>query len=149
MIPALRQQFNQQWTPELYSEFLRGLEQAAGTHISFRCSETPIFLPTPLLDKMVRYGRELYEQLASNPEYRAASENAIPPAFRVPNETEHPLFVQADFGLIRAPDGTFEPKLVEIQGFPSLYGLQSLLAKEYQRVYRLKEKLNPEFDDYT
>ncbi|MBV9158434.1 MAG: hypothetical protein JO097_19395 [Acidobacteriaceae bacterium] len=142
MIPELRKSFNAQWSPDLYSEFLRRIDEVSGTHVSFRCSETPVFLPKPLLDKMVRCGEELCQQLVSNPEYRAASDSAIPPSFRVPNEPDHPLFVQADFGLVRGDDGGFEPKLVEIQGFPSLYALQPALAKGYETVYRLNEKLN-------
>jgi hypothetical protein len=90
---------------------------------------------------MVRYGHELYDQLASNPDYRQASEAAIPAQFRVPNEAAHPLFIQADFGLVRVPDGSFEPKLVEIQGFPSIYGLQIALAESYQEAYSLDSNL--------
>jgi hypothetical protein len=141
VVPELRQRFNELWTAELYAEFLRRIEANAGTHVDFRCNETPVFLPKPLLDKMVRYGRELYEQLAANREYRDASEAALPPQFRVPNETEHPLFVQADFGLVRE-NGNLEPKLVEIQGFPSVYGFQLAFANEYDRVYRLREKVD-------
>ncbi len=37
-----------------------------------------MFLPPDLLATTIRYGRELYEQLASNPEYRKASDAAIP-----------------------------------------------------------------------
>lgn len=144
MIPELRKRFNERWTPELYEEFLRAMDTSAGIHIQFRLSETPVFLPKPLLDKMVRYGRELYEQLAANPDYRKASDAAIPALFNVPNEPEHPLFVQADFGLIREEDGTLEPKLVEIQGFPSIYALQATMAEEYQRTYRLNETVGAE-----
>jgi hypothetical protein len=96
----------------------------------------------------VRYGKELYHQLASNPEYRAASQAAIPPEFNVPNETSHPLFVQADFGLVRLEDGSLEPKLVEIQGFPSIYGFQSALADDYERVYRLRETVSPRLTSF-
>jgi hypothetical protein len=88
---------------------------------------------------MSRYGQELYAELAADGEYRRAADAAIPPRFRVPNETEHPLFLQADFGLVREPDGSLEPKLVEIQGFPSVYGFQAALAKLYREVYRLEE----------
>ncbi|MBV9307137.1 MAG: hypothetical protein JOZ45_13405 [Acidobacteriaceae bacterium] len=130
--------------PELYEEFLRAMDASAGIHIQFRLSETPVFLPKPLLDKMVRYGRELYEQLAANPDYRKASDAAIPAQFNVPDEPEHPLFVQADFGLIREEDGTLEPKLVEIQGFPSIYALQITMAEEYQRTYHLNETVGAE-----
>lgn len=141
MLPELRKRFNAQWRPERYAEFLRQIDGLAGTHVGFRCSETPVFFPKPLLDKMARYGRELYQQLAYNREYRRASECAIPAPFRVPNEAEHPLFVQADFGLVREPDGTLEPKLVEIQGFPSLYAFQPALAEVYRQVYDIDQNL--------
>ena len=49
--------------------------------------------------------------------------------------------MQADFGLVRGPDGEYEPKLVEIQGFPSLYGFQPALAEVYREVYSLDSDL--------
>jgi hypothetical protein len=137
VIAELRREFNRRWRPELYAEFLRRLDETSGTHVSFRCSETPVFLPRTLLDKMVRYGQDLYKQLAGNPEYLKAARSAIPPGFNVPNEVPQPLFLQADFGLVREAEGTFEPKLVEIQGFPSIYAFQAALAREYYRTYNL------------
>jgi hypothetical protein len=148
LVPELRHRFNQHWTPELYADFLQRIDETAGTHVPFRCSETPVFFPQSLLDKMVRYGRELYHQLASNPEYKRASDAAIPPEFNVPNETPHPLFVQADFGLVRLEDGSLEPKLVEIQGFPSIYALQAALADVYADVYRLRETVSPRLTNF-
>lgn len=143
MIPQFRERFNAQWTPAPYDDFLRRLRGVAGTELGFRVSETPVFLPKPLLEKMVRYGQELYGQIASNPAYREASDSAIPPDFRVPNENRDALFVQADFGLVREADGSLEPKLVEIQGFPSIYGFQIAMAEQYQATYRLNETLDP------
>ena len=58
---------------------------------------------------MVRYGQELYDQLAANPAYLEAAFATIPREFRVPGGAEHPLFVQADFGLIRESDGSLHP----------------------------------------
>lgn len=137
MIPSFRQRFNAGFTPEKYRGFLHGLDRVCGTHVSFRNSETPCFLPKPLVDRMVADGRELIEQLIGDPEYRRRSEAAIPAEFRVPGETDHPLFVQVDFGLVRNAGGEIEPKLVEIQGFPSLYAYQVAIAQEYQRAYGL------------
>lgn len=148
MVPEFRERFNRHWNSELYAELLRRNDQQSGTHVEFRRSETPVFFPKPLLEKMVRYGKELYHQLASNPQYRCASEAAIPPEFNVPNETAHPLFVQADFGLVRLDDGSLEPKLVEIQGFPSIYGFQATLASDYDEVYRLHETLSPNLTSF-
>ena len=147
MIPELRADFNRRWTPAHYQEFLRRLDSESGTHVQFRCSETPVFLPDELLAQMVRYGQELYGQLAANPGYRTAAEATIPIEFRVPGSAEHPLFVQADFGLIRLEDGTLAPRLVEIQGFPSIYAFQALLAREYQDVFNLRADLTPFLGD--
>ena len=137
MIAELRSEFNRRWRPELYANLLRRLDEIAGTHVSFRCSETPIFLPRALLDDMVTAGQQMYAQLAGNAKYRSASLAAIPSEFRVPNGTDHPLFVQADFGLVHNENGALEPRLVEIQGFPSIYSFQVAMAHEYQRTYEL------------
>ena len=137
MIPELRQSFNERWSPEKYGTLLQNIAKRTGMSVPFRCSETPVFLPPALLDTTIRYGRELYDQLASNPEYRKASDAVIPEQFRVPNEPEHPLFVQADFGLVRDRDGNLQPKLVEIQGFPSIYALQFALGEAYRETYNL------------
>ncbi len=142
MIADLRADFNRRWTPELYQQFLERLDAEAGAHVEFRCSETPVFLPADLLEQMVRYGQELYGQLANNAEYRKAAEATIPDEFRVPGGAEHPLFVQADFGLIRLADGTLTPRLVEIQGFPSIYAFQALLARLYREVFQLPNGLS-------
>src|SRR4051794_32731046 len=91
---------------------------------------------------MIRYGRELCDQLTSNPEYRSASTFAIPDQFRVPNEPDHPLFVQADFGLVHDEDGALQPKLVEIQGFPSIYAFQLTLGEAYRETFGLDQLTN-------
>jgi hypothetical protein len=137
LIRPLRHEFNARWTPELYAQFLSRLEERSRCPLAFRISETPVFLPSTLVEKMVRYGKELYGQLAGNRVYREAASNAIPPEFRVAGETPDPLFVQADFGLVREADGSLEPKLVEIQGFPSIYAFQCALAETYREVYGL------------
>ena len=136
MIPHLREEFNARYTPERYQRMLSLANERCGVEVAYRQSETPVFLPKPLLDTMVRYGQELLQQ-ATKDSYRAASEAAIPAAFRVPQETDHPLFVQADFGLIRDEAGYWQPRLVEIQGFPSLYAYQPLLAECYREAYDL------------
>jgi hypothetical protein len=137
MIPSLRKQFNASFTPEKYQEFLRQIDEACGTHVSFRLSETPCFFPKSLLDRMVEAGKELIRQLVDSPEYRARSAQSIPAEYRVPNEPPHPMFVQVDFGLVRDADGALHPKLVELQAFPSLYAYQLPMAQSYIDVYGL------------
>src|ERR1700691_3028789 len=105
MIASLREPFNASFTPDKYQTFLRRIDDACGTHVSFRLSETPCFFPKALLDRMADEGKELIRQLVENPEYRARSEASIPAEFRVPNEAPHPMFVQVDFGLVRDAGG--------------------------------------------
>jgi hypothetical protein len=137
MIPSLRKQFNAGFTSEKYQAFLRRIEDACGTHVSFRLAETPCFFPKALLDRIAENGEELIRQLVESPEYRARSDASIPPEFRVANEPTHPLFVQVDFGLVRDAGGELQPKLVELQAFPSLYAYQVTLAQSYIDVYGL------------
>ncbi len=148
MIPSLRRQFNANFTPEKYQTFLRRVDNVCGTHVEFRLSETPCFFPKELLDRMAADGKELIRQLVDNPAYRAKSEEAVPAEFKVPNEAPHPMFVQVDFGLVRDSQGQLQPKLVELQAFPSLYAYQGPLAEAYIDVYGL-EKLTSDLGPRT
>ena len=140
MIPALRQQFNANFTPEKYQTLLRLMEERCGTPVKFQLSETPCFFPKPLLDQMSQYGEELIRQLGGL-EYRKASFEAIPPDYNVPREAPHPMFIQVDFGLVRDASGKLQPKLVELQGFPSLYAYQAMLSQTYIEVFELDENM--------
>jgi hypothetical protein len=141
MISPLRNSFNSQFKPEKYPELLALLAERCGVPIGFRVSETPCFLPTDLLTRMAKDGKELIQQLVESPEYRARSNESIPPEFLVPNESPHPMFVQVDFGLVRDGSGKLQPKLVELQAFPSLYAYQPVLARTFLDVYGLDKGL--------
>lgn len=139
MISDLRDAFNAAFTPEGYQRFLDDMARRCGEPVPFRCCETPCFLPRDLVDEMARVGAALAERLIADHAYRDAARARIPESHRVPRETERPLFVQADFGI----DAAGEPKLVEIQGFPSLYAFQSALADAYRAAWALPDHLDP------
>jgi hypothetical protein len=140
MIPSLRQQFNANFTPEKYERLLQLMAERCGTPVQFRICETPCFFPKSLLDRMAQCGKELIFQLET-PEYRQASSVAIPSEFNAPNESSHSIFIQVDFGLVRDAAGQLQPKLVELQGFPSLYAYQPVLAQSYAEVFGLDNNL--------
>jgi len=141
MIPSLRQSFNSKFKPEKYSQLLALLAERCGVPIGFRVSETPCFLPAPLLERMATDGKDLIRQLVDSREYRARSEESIPAEFKAPNESPHPMFIQVDFGLVRDPSGELQPKLVELQAFPSLYAYQPVLSRTFVDVYGLEPSL--------
>jgi hypothetical protein len=140
MIPALRQHFNANYTAEKYQAFFRDMENRCGTSVKFRVSETPCFFPRTLLDQISQYGKELIRQL-DTPSYHQASAQAIPPEFNVPNEAPHPMFVQVDFGLVQDEPGNLQPRLVELQGFPSLYAYQAAISQAYIEAFELDHSL--------
>jgi hypothetical protein len=136
MVPELRRAFNTGFTEERYRALLRNLDAAAGFHIEFRISETPLFLSDDLTAELVRAAHEVVAGVTS-PAYLEESRRAVPPELHVPGELGHPAFLQVDFALVRDPDDASRivPRLIELQGFPSLYGFQWLLDRGYRAAY--------------
>src|ERR1700720_4348859 len=62
LIPSRRRQFNASYSPAKYARFLDLLKERCGEAAQFRHSETPVFLPSELVDRMAQYGREMVEQ---------------------------------------------------------------------------------------
>jgi hypothetical protein len=149
MIPALREAFNHSFSAETYQKLLKDLETAAGSPIAFRVAETPCFFPKDMLEKMADYGRELVLQLVNNAEYLRASDVTVPRRYDVANESPRPMFLQVDFGLVRNAQGELEPKLVELQAFPSLYAYQPVLAQQYIASYQLPPQLGIYLSGYS
>ncbi len=141
MLEPLRTDFNARFTPAKYQALLASLEQKTRSKIHFRISETPCFFPRELLDEMAEIGAELTHQLVGSPAYMQASAAAVPDKYRVPNDSAHPNFMTVDFGLVRDANGRLEPKIVELQAFPSIFGYQSVLVPAYIEAYQLDPDL--------
>jgi hypothetical protein len=141
MIPSYRHAFNSNFTSEKYERLRREMTSRCGMEVPFALCETPCFFPHALVERMGENGKALIRQLVENPGYRARSDASIPANFRAPNESPHPMFIQVDFGLVRDSAGELQPKLVELQAFPSLYAYQPALAQAYIDVFSLDPKL--------
>jgi hypothetical protein len=141
MIPSYRRAFNSNFTPEKYDQLRCEMTARCGMEVPFALCETPCFFPDTLVESMGEDGKALIRQLVENPDYGARSEASIPAKFRVPNEPPHPMFIQVDFGLVRNSAGELQPKLVELQAFPSLYAYQPVLAQAYIDVFGLDAHL--------
>ena len=123
MIERLRRAFNAAWTPAQYESYKARLAEATGASIHFRVCETPVFLPAELRDAMLKGAFELFDRLLE-PAALERSKAAVPPEFDVPGGDEgHPLFAVVDFA-IASEAGRVVPRLIELQGFPSLFGFQ-------------------------
>jgi hypothetical protein len=127
MDPDLRQRFNAAWSEELHRTVRADLERRLGRAIPFPVAETPVFLSEDLRDRFARASDEIMD-LLSDPPFIADHTDAIPAEYRTPGRPHLPQLATIDFAVTRAEDGTLEPRLVELQGFPSLFGFQLLLA---------------------
>jgi hypothetical protein len=137
MIPALRERFNATWSEAQYAELIARLEQRTKGHVTFPIAETPCFFPRALVDTLASIGGELIQQ-AMNGDAAEAAGRVVPERFRGAASSEpHPTFLQVDFGLVRDAAGGVEPRLVELQAFPSLYGFQVALAESYRHAFAL------------
>lgn len=133
MIPHIRRQYNGKFSQENYQAFLQTLENAYGEAPNFRVAETPVFIPGDLTQKFEEACIGINDFLNS-PQFRDIANTAISlPDQLVPNEDQHSLFLQYDFGITRNEAGELSPQLIELQGFPSLYFYQHLLAQSYRR----------------
>ncbi|MGA7685388.1 MAG: hypothetical protein WCC32_00560 [Terriglobales bacterium] len=141
MIASYRHHFNANFTDEKYAHLRREMAARCGMEVPFALCETPCFFTDSLVKRMGEDGKALIHQLVDNPDYLRRSEASIPANFRVPNESPHPMFIQVDFGLVRDAAGDLQPKLVELQAFPSLYAYQPVLSQAYVDVFGLDPNL--------
>ena len=141
MLEPYRADFNARFTEQKYAELLRELDRQTHTKVEFRVCETPVFLPVELMDRMVAAARELTLALVEDAAYMRASDAAVPAAYRVPNDNPKPNFMTVDFGLLREAGGGIGFRLVELQAFPSVFGYQDLLARQYIETYGLAPEL--------
>jgi hypothetical protein len=125
MIPEIRKKFNVEFSEKIYKEFLYDLNSILKYPTDFRVCETPLFLSGKLTSELTKACDDIIIQIQQK-DFIKKSEKAIPPHLLVPNDFEHPPFLQLDFAITKSED-KFLPKLIELQAFPSLYGYQVYL----------------------
>jgi hypothetical protein len=137
MIPEIRERFNQSFTKEKYQQFLDHIANRFGHRPLFRIAETPVFFPDDFKEKVFAACSDISDTICRK-DFKELTKNAIPDGKSVPNEDEKSLFIQMDFGVCRnAATGEIEPQLIEVQGFPSLYLYQELLAESYEKFFEI------------
>lgn len=133
MVNHWRQTFNAAWTEEKYQHMLSFISQRFNHTPKFRIAETPVFISPDFEKKLLAAGEAVVGEVAS-PDFKSIDFSPIQPML-VPGEAPHPMFLVVDFGVCESPDGSLEPKLIEIQGFPSLFYYQLLLAEAFKTTY--------------
>ena len=123
MVPDLRKAFNQSFTTEKYEAFLADLHSKHPGAIEFRVAETPVFIDKSFTKKLTDACESIINVI-TDPSFKKMTERAIPSTDRVPNENDRSHMIAFDFGICVNEQNELEPQLIEMQGFPTLFGFQ-------------------------
>lgn len=138
MIPSARLAYNQSFTEERYREMISHIEKEFDHKIPFRIAETPIFVDSMLFARLKQAGSEIIDFIARE-DFKKITEHAIPPVCRVPNEDDQSLFIALDFAVSTDESGKYFPRLIEMQGFPSLFAYQNYVAGMYRKYFAVPD----------
>lgn len=141
MVPEIRDQFNKAFSEEKYQLFLKDLNSKHPGAIDFRIAETPIFIPKDFTKKMID-ACEAIVDLITKPDFKELTNRAIPANDNVPGENDHTNFIAFDFGICENEKGEPEPQLVEMQGFPTLFGFQAYYPTVLEKYFDIPKNFS-------
>lgn len=147
MIPEIRTRFNENFTEKKYQDFLIDLESKHPGDISFRVAETPIFIPKDFTNKILNACEAIVDIIIKK-DFKEITKRAIPKNENVPNENEHTDFIAFDFGICENEKGELEPQLVEMQGFPTLFGFQAYYPEVIAKHFKIPENFSNYLNGY-
>jgi hypothetical protein len=147
MIPQIREQFNSDFSEKKYKEFLDDLISKHPEEIEFRVAETPIFIPKDFTEKMLDACEAIVDIIIKK-DFKKITERAIPKNENVPHENEHTDFIAFDFGICENDEGELEPQLVEMQGFPTLFGFHAYYPEVIERHFKIPENFSNYLNGY-
>lgn len=147
MVPQLRKTFNQNFTAERYENFLSDLNSWFPGAIEFRVAETPVFA-NKAFKKMILDACEAIVDIVLDDSFKQLTDRAIPSMEYVKNENERCQMIVFDFGVCVNEKNELEPQLIEMQGFPSLYGFQAYYPEVVRKHFSIPDQYSHYFNGY-
>lgn len=144
MIESLRKHFNAEFSTEKYQRFLEDLASDFSFAPTFRIAETPFFISDELKKEITIACEEVIDFI-TRPDFKEITQRAIDLNSAVPNEDAHTQFLAIDFGICEE-DGKIVPKLIEVQGFPTIFNFQFNLFRKILKYYPELSSTTPYLD---
>lgn len=141
MIESERTRFISEFSKEKYQRFLENIERDFGYRPTFRIAETPFFIPKNLEQQLIEASEQVVDFIR-RPGFKTLTQKALDLNSQVPDEDEHTQFLAIDFGICEE-NGNLIPKLIEVQGFPSIFNFQLHLFQKLQEVYPFLAEFTP------
>ncbi|SEG09775.1 hypothetical protein [Algoriphagus boritolerans] len=141
MIESFRTRFNAEFSPEKYQAFLADIASDFEYAPTFRIAETPFFIPKNLSKQILEASQRVIDFI-KRPDFKDLTRRSIELNTAVPNEDAHTQFLAIDFGVCQE-HGKIVPKLIEVQGFPSIFNFQFNLYRKILTYYPFLNELSP------
>jgi hypothetical protein len=148
MVPALREQFNRTFTEDKYKAFLDEMEKDYPGAILFRIAETPIFIPAGFKKKVIDACESIVDVIIEK-NFKKLTDRAIPAGEVVQHENDHTHFIAFDFGICENEKGELEPQLIEMQGFPTLFGFQAYYPEKLKEYFAIPDNYDCYLNHYN
>ncbi len=148
MVPAIRKAYNQAFSPAAYQAFLEDLNSFHSGALEFRVAETPVFIDKTFKDKVLDACEAIVDVICA-PDFMQKSAIAIPENVKVPNESGHTHFIAFDFGICENEAGELEPQLIEMQGFPTLFGYQIFHDQITRKHFQIPDHYSPYLNGFN
>ncbi|NMH24453.1 hypothetical protein [Flavobacterium solisilvae] len=136
-----RNLFNQAFSVEKYNAFIDDINSDFDYKVTFRIGETPFFISNELKKQLLEGCQQVIDFIQRD-DFNSLTERALELNRKVPNQDNHTTFLAIDFGICEE-DGQIVPKLIEVQGFPSLFNFQNHLSEKFVSHYPFLSELTP------
>ena len=136
-----RNQFNQAFSVEKYNAMQDDITADFDYKVTFRIGETPFFISNELKEQLLEGCQQVIDFIQRD-DFNSLTERALELNRKVPNQDNHTTFLAIDFGICEE-DGQVVPKLIEVQGFPSLFNFQNHLSEKFVSHYPFLSELTP------
>lgn len=119
-----RRLYNAAYDDALFQRYLADFARRCDAPIELQVAQTPVFLPGALRARAERAGAEILQQL-QDPVKLERMNAAVPDRWDTPANTPLPTFCIIDFAVTQDASGELVPKLIELQGFPTLIAFET------------------------
>jgi hypothetical protein len=127
MIPVLRDRFNKAFSEEKYLQLIREIDSIRPGSLEFRIAETPVFIDKKIEQEMLDCCEYIIDTITL-PNFQSMTDRSIPKKGFVAGTEGSPQILVFDFGICDNGSGGLSPQLIEMQGFPSLFAYQTIIA---------------------
>ncbi len=141
MIDKYRKFFNESFSLEKYQEFQDSIFSDFDYLPTFRMAETPFFISKKLKSQLIEGCNDVIN-LIQQSDFNNLTDKALELNTKVSNEDNHTSFLAIDFGICEE-NNEIIPKLIEVQGFPSLFNYQYIIYDKFKKIYPFLEEFTP------